>query len=109
MECADKGNTGHKERAIDVPNGKMPSVCLRKHWATGREAKEVVGCWIGLALLWKDYPVCASHGREKIRILVWKEVGLSLGLDACGAGLLCLFGEWEMELCTCFSARYRQK
>lgn len=50
MECADKGDTGHKERAIDVPSGKMPSVCLRKHWATGREAKEVVGCWIGFAL-----------------------------------------------------------
>lgn len=26
------------------------SVFLRKHWATGRKVKEVVGCWVALAV-----------------------------------------------------------
>ena len=36
-------------REIDVPNGKTLSVFLRKHWATGREVKEVVELCVGLA------------------------------------------------------------
>lgn len=37
-----------KERLMLLMEGH--SVFLRKHWTAGREVKEVVGCWVGLAL-----------------------------------------------------------
>lgn len=78
MECADKGNTDHKERAIDVPNGKTHSVFLRKYWAAGREAKEVVGCWIGFTL--EGLP-CYVQAMTERRSGFWfgKELAFLLG------------------------------
>lgn len=44
----DKGNTDHKKERLMFPM-EGHSVFLRKHWTTGREVTEVVGCWLGLA------------------------------------------------------------
>lgn len=89
---ADKGDTDHKEREVDAPNGR--TFCVSKETLDGWEGV-LKRLWVvGLAWLWKDYLVCSSHGREKIRyILVWKGVGFSVGLD-CMQGLS-RFGEWR--------------
>lgn len=47
---ADKGNTDHKEREVDAPNGRTFCVSKETLDTTGREVKEVVGCWVGLVL-----------------------------------------------------------